>query len=354
MKKLKFSILCFLLLLGSVCLLRGQTLTGAWVKIKAERYDKDSDLPLNRVHKAYLRYEFSQGRKLLISSHYAFNASNSVPVDYKIENNIIKFGFDRQFLIEKVNDAELVLIEMEQGKLDSDSVRHIFITEESYLDRLPLDPGDKVVTGEDTTYIESAKLYLKFRTISPDFHAYLSDRINKDYYPGENYFFAVFTIHPQGEIDNIKILHHVSKKSDKKAIAAIKGSEGMWTLPKLKGEKVSIVKLIEDRYFKRRSNEVSKIDFNSLSPNASRKYPPEYLREFNLLARKWLSKDYDGVLKSVDALEKIKPDEPNLFYLRYLCYTEMGDDKKAGENLKLLKKSRLKYLIKEIETGEQP
>ncbi|AXT20871.1 hypothetical protein D7030_11080 [Flavobacteriaceae bacterium AU392] len=345
MRRLKYYFV-FLQLIAFINVAKAQSILGSWVRIKMETYQGGITTQLEETNKNYLKFHFKDGKNLSISTHYATNSSNSPSTQYRIKNNILEFGFDRKYLIEKIDAINLVIVEFEDGELAPNSIKSIFIREQKYLDKLPLAIEDIIIGKNDTLYIESKKLYPQFKTIDPDFHAHLSNQMNSYYPVGENYFFATFNIHPDGEIDQIKILHHINKSTDKKAMKAIKASGKMWSLPKLNGKKVTIIKFIEDRYVKKRGNDISKISFNKLSHVQNSKYSPEYLYNFHFLARNLLNNEYKKALEFISKLEEIKPNEANLYYLKYLCYLELGDEQKSNENLLLLKKSKLRYLVK--------
>lgn len=335
---------CSLLLLASFTSL-GQfqkTLLGAWRKSSESVY---GDLTTRKTEADnYLRYEFSDRKNLVISSHYTQNASNSPTIQYEIDKNILLFGFGRKFLIEQNNEDSLVIVDLEGG-LTENSIRLHFVREHLFLDNLPLNPHDKIKIGGNTAYLTSQKLRPVFETIHPDFHQFVSMRMNSEYEKGENYTYATFSISPNGTIDNINILHHINQAADIKFVAAIKKSKGLWTLPKLNGEAVTIAHSIEDRDFGKRSYNPNQ-PINT-TPLTFERYNNTYLKNFNAFVKSYLRKDYSEALSHLTKCEEVSPREANLFYLKYLCFKELGDQEKAGLNLDLLQASKLKYLIKE-------
>lgn len=318
-----------------------KAILGAWRKVAETTY-ADSSFINNEKSTSYLRYEFKNRASLTISSHYSQNASNSPSIDYVIDKDILTFGFNRRFLIAEATAEKLVLVDLEGG-LNSSSPKYHFIPEQVYLDNLELNPKDIVLMGGDTAYLTSEKLLPKFKTINPDFHQFVSMRMNDSYEKGENYTLAILTIHPNKEIRDIQIMHHVNKATDKKFIAAIKKTKSMWSLPKLNGRDVPIILSVEDRDFGGRSFDISQP--LRMTPLTFERYTDDYLKNFNLAVKAYLRKDYSEALKFLRKCEGIGPQEPNIFYFRYLCFSESSNHEMANKNLKLVKESHLKYLV---------
>lgn len=186
---------------------------------------------------------------------------------------------------------------------------------------------DLVIYGLDTAFIESKNLHPQFtNTNFPDFHLYIQSFVKNSFSGGELFTYATFNIHPDGKIDNILLLHHVSKSYDAKVIKGIKKSQGMWTLPTLNGEKVTVVKIYDDRDIMPRES-TNIFDF---TPLKFKKYSNEYRNCFRMVARYILTKKYDKALEGISRCEAIIHSEENLLYLKHLCHKNLG-------NLELIK-----------------
>lgn len=334
-----------------VCLMTmGQTigqidkmLSGSWVQTAEKRY-KGMDKPFLDIDDGiYLRYTFTDNGEVDIATYYAAN------MDYRryvVKDSVIQILSDKKFRILKVDESNLIMVELEDGRTTPNSIIHYFIREQAYLDKLPLLEEDIILLGKDTVYMDSEKLHAVFQIVDyPDFHLYLHNKIKTDYRKGENYFQASFVVWPNGKITNIDIFHHIGKASDKKVKKVIKASEGRWKLPLLDAEKVAVLVTIEDRYLM--GEKQKSFDFSDLfSPDTFHVYTDNYQKNFNRATRSFLRGNYRESLKYLAQCEQIKPGEPNLSFLRYRCYTKLEDYKNATINFDRLKKSRFNYLVK--------
>ncbi|WP_462254445.1 hypothetical protein [Ekhidna sp.] len=318
-----------------------KNIIGAWRQVEVITYEeKESDLPIKA--NGYLRYEFKNQKKLKISTHHTQNASNSPTIGYKIEKDVLIYGFERRFLIVEVNKQKLVLVDLEGG-LKPNSTKHIFIREQLYLDNLPTNPEDRIQFGNETSYLISEKLTPSFETVNPDFHQFVSMRMNTSYEEGENYTHAALAIHPNGDIGKIQILHHVNKETDQKFLAAIKKSRGLWTLPKLNGKEVPITIFVEDRDIGKQKI-TSEYSF-SITPISFEKYTDDYLKSFNAFSKSYLRGNIELAMTHLNKCEKILPNEPNVQYAKYLCYTRLGNKAEVEQARMKVNESKLSYLL---------
>lgn len=317
-------------------------LLGSWVRVLETAYEDEVRQSVSIVDDDYLKVDFQSDSQLRI---YASYQANGVQVAYQISGSTLSFGLGRQFLIESLQEDKLVLLDLTDGKVTNHSKRHYYLRESVFLDALPYPEEDKVIIGSDTAYIASKKLYPTFQiTNTPDFHIFIHNQIKGSYRVGENYFQATFMIRPDGSIDHVTINHRIGKANDKRALKAIMASTGRWQMPGLNGKNVNIVMTIEDLFTRRSESPDTKplkIDLDHSAED-----PEVYMNYFNLAIRKVLRKQPAEALQYLKLCEDRKPDDPNLHYLRYLLYADMGDEQAAKENLALLKRSKLRYLLK--------
>ncbi|GAB5528088.1 MAG: hypothetical protein Roseis2KO_59600 [Roseivirga sp.] len=317
-------------------------LSGSWVRVLETAHEDEVRQSLSIVDDDYLKIEFQSGGQLRI---YASHQANGVQVAYQTRGSTLSFGLGRQFRIEDLQEDRLILLDLTDGKVTDHSKRHYYLSESVFLDALPYPEEDRVIIGDDTAYIASKKLYPIFQTTNtPDFHIFIHNQIKSSYRMGENYFQATFMIRPDGSIDHIMINHRIGKANDKRALKAIMASAGRWRMPQLNGQDVNIIMTIED-LFTRHSERV-RTDPLKIDLNHSAEDPEVYTSYFNLAIRKILRKQTAPALQYLKLCEDRKPDDPNLYYLRYLLYTDLGDEQAAKENLAPLKRSRLRYLLK--------
>ncbi len=340
---MKWVLACSLSMIVSNSTAQSDTeLPGSWVRVLETGYEAAilSKPPI--IDKDYLKLNFGEDGQMKI---YASHLANGIQVPYEHDGHSVSFGAGRQFKVEKLDDDKLVLLDLIGGRLTAGSSRHYYIRESVFLDALPYPEEDRVIIGNDTAYMASKKLYPIFQTTNtPDFHIFIHNQIKSNYNMGENYFHATFMIRPDGSIDHINLNHRVNKGLDKKAIKAILTSTGRWQVPKLNGRDVNIIMTIEDlftRHSERPGTNPLKIDLDYCAED-----PEVYMSHFNLAIRKMLREQPDEALQYLKLCEERKPGDPNLHYLRYLLYAGLGDSQAAEENLTLLKRSKLRYLLK--------
>ena len=316
-----------------------KNIIGSWINTETESFNERLEPDTRKVAESYLKYNFINNSKVDITTNYQSNARYQ---NYSIKKNILRIENNRSLLIEKIDSESMVLVELENEIITANSIRYHFAKEQIYLDRLPLASEDIIVNSHDTIYMESKKLFPQFKNKNfPDFHLYVQSYVKDSYSGGELYCHASFNIHPNGKISEINILHHVSETYDARLAKAIKESEGMWSIPKLNGKEVIIVKVYDDRDIMPRKT--SLFDF---TPLTFKKYTSEYIKKFNTLARTLLAKNYLKALEYISECEKIIGRENNLLFLKYLSYDKSGNNKMAEVYLDLVQKSDLKYLIK--------
>ena len=314
-------------------------LNGSWVlEKKSNALDSEIDEQAE-TDIDYLKFTFASPNLLDMTKNYKANLHFQ---KYSLKNEIIKLQFGRKFLIEKLTKKELVLVELENKRINTKSVRYWFIKEQLYLDKLPLKAGDSLLINGDFVYRSSKKLYPKFTNKKyPDFHIYMDTHIKDGYENGENFYLATFTLQPNGKIDNINIFHHVNKEQDKSIISAIKNSEGMWKLPKLNNKGVPILHFIEDRVNKKKTQNL--LDF---TPHTFKKYSDFYYTNFHKAILSIQQGNYNEALKYIAICESINPNEPNLIFHKIKCYEKTGNVQKSYENKESLKNTKLRYLLK--------
>jgi hypothetical protein len=304
---------------------------GSWIKVAIESYDGIKLEQIENKSLGYFKYSFYSNGNLYISTHYSYNGDSQ---KYIIRNNIIELNiFNKKFLIEKVNNDSLILVELDNGNLTEKCNRHKFIKEQKYLDMLPVNPNDKIEIENDTVYFESEKLYPRLKNdLSSSYHVYFGNVLDINSIKGE-YAFATFVIYPNGDIKSINVFHHVDKTFDKKLVEAIQKTKNMWQLPECNGRKVPIIKTVEFWNIIYDNNKIGKFSM-------------EYNEYFKLSVYMFLNKNYNESLEYIDKCENLVTNDANLILLRYLCYKGMGNNQLSDKNLELLNKTKLKYLLK--------
>lgn len=289
----------------------------------------------------YLKLHFQKGERLKIYGNYA---ANGIETAYKYRKRKITYGFDRVFEVESYSDSILVLIEVEKSGRKEDFIKHYYLKEKVFLNRLEVGQNHWYVSGADTVYFSSKKLYPQFQTIEyPDFHLYVHNAAKEVYNNGPNYMFASFSIEPDGLVKDVEIWHHINQEADARVAQAIQNSMGRWQMPLLNDKDVTVNMHIDDSYVKRDTSHGLEIALNQneVFENSADAYRNSVLR----IARSFKLRDYEKVLEYIAVCESIVPEEPNLLYLKYKTHLAMNNEIETKRFLDLVKKSRLSYLV---------
>jgi len=314
---------------------------GTWVRV-SQSESSTAESAFESINEAdYLKLHFHENKKLKI---YGSHAANGIETAYKYRKGKITYGFDRAFEIESYSDSSLVLIELEKVGRREDFIKHYYLKEKVFLNRLEVGQNDWYVSGVDTVYFASKKLYPQFMTTRyPDFHLYVHNAVKKAYSNGPNYMLATFSIESSGDVKDIEIWHHTNAEADAGVVQAIQNSTGRWQMPLLNDKDVTVNMHIDDRYVKRDISQGLEIALNQneVFENSADAYRNSVLR----IARYFKLQDYESALEYIDICEQIAPEEPNLLYLKYKAYLAMNNEEESWEFLALIKGSRLSFLV---------
>jgi len=317
-------------------------LEGSWVKMGVNWVDENRKDALPDYHQHYLKYEFTNKKKLLAFGSYV---ANGVVVDHQLNGRKLDFSFGRHFLIESIDEDHMVMVEVEGGDTGAKTIRFEFVREQLYIESLPVRPEDYMVRAKgDTVFFDSEKFHPKFQPRKyPDFHLYLHNQIKRFYPMGENYFFASFEIDRDGVIDHIQVFSHANQRSTEKAIQAIKESEGKWQLPKLKNKGATVLMTIEDRFHKRKPEGGYSLEANQ--NDISQRYNDAYVNAHQKAVGQYLRGQHSQMTEWLDWCEKMRPDEPSLAYLKYLYYQALLDKPAAQQQKEILSATPLNFLM---------
>ena len=317
-----------------------RALEGSWVKLNVEWVDDDHKEALPDYHRHYLKYEWSSKKKLSVYGSYL---ANGVEVSHQLKGRKLSFSFGRHFIIEEVDEQNLVMVELDGGPSGEKTIRFEFIREPLYIDALPLSSDDYMVEPSgDTLFFDSEKFHPRFSHKQyPDFHLYVHNQVKRYYPKGENYFYASFEINPDSKISQVQVFAGADKKSSEKAIEAIRKSEGMWTLPELNGRGVRVLVTIEDRY----NNSGLNTSLSSNQNDISQRYSDAFVRAHQKATRLYLRKRYDDMPEWLDRCEKMQPNDPNYLYLKYLYSQAIGNGRAVKTYKEKLANTSLKFLL---------
>ncbi len=342
---LLWSLIVFMIFLKANFLLLGQSendLLGSWVRVRTMSPNELVSDNIEIIADEYLKLRFNGNNELTIFGHYQ---ASGVGTKYALKNNFLIFGFDRKFRVEFVDKSRLILVELDKGRVTDNSVKHIYLRESVFLAKLPLSYEDIFLHDRDTVYFASKKLYPEFQArIYPDFHLYVHNQVKPSYSYGSNHIYATFIVYPDGSVGEVDILHHVNKASDKKALRAIINSKNRWSVPFLESKEVPVLMHVEDRYVSNKKNGRNEVSFeiNQQELTDQTSLYSANLYQIALALRKG---EYERALEYIGTCEKILPKEPNLIYLKFRCYSGLGNTVLLEKAKLALKKTRLRYLI---------
>jgi len=312
----------FLLLF--ICLsinLNAQEIFGSWIKTKVT-YSNNVELPnKNTLKYQYLKYTIEKNNKLYMSSVFDNKGGCFL---FEIKSNILhlknEYGyFINSFLIEKVSEDELVLIQKgSTGFTDEDCLKYSFVKEKTYQKNIPINSSDiLLINNNDTIYKESEKVYAKFLGDKSFFnycHEYLPE-VN-----AQAVFLATFIIRKNATIDSIQILENINKQYEKRFRKALEKSKNLWIPGEIGDKKVDVQMKIEFKY--------STLD----------QMIPFY--EYSKKGKGFLDKlEYLKALTYFDlALKQTPTDYQNLYY-KAVCELNLGNRKAACEDFQKVKLS---------------
>ncbi|MBO3698231.1 hypothetical protein [Roseivirga sp. E12] len=322
---------------SSVHAQKQKDILGSWVRVNSGEGLSLKTAVQSGKEEDYLKLQFDKDGKLKIYGTYR---ANGISTDYKFKRGKLTYGFDRAFNIDAYSDSSLVLSE------EGSSSKHYYLREKTFLKGLPINETDWYSNKENRVYFASKKLYPQFITQKyPDFHLYVHNAAKASYNLGPNYLFATFSIQPDGSITDVELWHHVNQEADEKIVEAIQNSSQRWKLPLLESRGVAINMYVDDSFVKRGRSENLEISLtpNEVFANNADAYTYGILSFMKALKRQ----EYESALESIGICEMIKPNEPNLIYLRYLLAKARGDSKSMEEYQEQLSLSSLSYLLRQ-------
>ncbi len=216
-------------LLWTICLtcsalysqITNEDLLGNWVKYKVEMKDGSRVVDHANTEENFMKLVFFEDRAQLFTDPYYVGTEN----DYVLEGNIINFDY-RSFMVEKVNENELVLIENSHLGLPDDKVKRYYFINEQYLYEVMIKNKDIVFFNEET--IVATKYLTPY--VNRRFDAYLDieyyELLNGD-------LLGYLIISNGGFVADVKITDkkNISEKWELEIIQYLHEYGGTWILP---------------------------------------------------------------------------------------------------------------------------
>jgi hypothetical protein len=341
-------IFCFVLgiiVMPIVTFSQGHPILGSWIKTKMETYDKRITPAIAERNTSFIKYTFDVDEKVYFSlTHNEKGNENR----YKIKNKIIDFGFNKM-KIESIDSINLVVVELEDNRVTDNSTRIYFTKEQAFLDKLPMEKDGFYLANKDTIFFENYKIYptYKHKTIS-DVKTFIQPFVEGLSKGNESYALVTFVLNADGKISDIKMHHHINKAYDKNVEKAILKTEGSWISPIVSGKKVTVLKVIEYAYLSSAglSTYDSKADpINYFHENGL--FPEEYRIMYKNAVRLTYRHEYKNALELYAQCLKLTQDKSNIEYQKSLIYTFLNDIPNSNLFIEAVRKSNLKYLIKD-------
>jgi hypothetical protein len=318
------------------------TIIGSWVKTKVEAFDKTMTSTLMERNLSFLKYTFENNGKAYFS---VTPTEKGFENKYKIKKDVIEFGFNKM-KIEQIDAANLVLVELDGDAVTKKSVRFHFIREQAYLDKIPMAIDGFYVLEKDTVFFESNKIFPMFNHKDyADVKSFLGPFVEGESDKKEAYAFATFIVDTLGKISDVKMHHHINKSYDKSLLKAILKTEGTWTSPVMNGKKVKVLKEIEFAYY-------NSENFGSSSNPMSFEhrfniFPSDYRSKFNAAIKLMFRNDYKTALDIYNQCQHLTSDSANIALQKSTCFDVLNDVTNSNLMLEAVKKSNLKYLVKD-------
>jgi hypothetical protein len=310
---------------------------GVWVKTKVETASGKVTPRTKKRDEGYLKYTFDDG-KLYISTN---STGIGAPQDYELLGNVILLPYFN-FKIDKIDENNLVLIELDDNKVLSTSTKLFFASEQSLIDGMAFGPADYYVRQNDTIFCQSEYVCARFKS-PQNFYGYISNDA-KGLKPKEPAFtYATFLVDEKGGVSDVTIYHYTNETYDNDVRRKLSKTKGMWTPFKYKGQKRKTL-----MFYKIGINTIKTIDFksaNDFKPGGYTRYGMGYEDAFiaGVILMRY-AKFEDAIAHFKDAAS-LTADPANAYHQLSKCYAALGDGENRDFYLEKVKWSGLKYVL---------
>ena len=318
-----------------------RVILGTWIKTKMEAFDKKPNTFIKQRNEKFLKYTFENNSQMYISSVYNEKGNE---LKYIVHNDVVDLAFNR-FKIEKINNNELILVELNNNKISLNSTRIFLTREQLYLDKLAHDKKDIIKEGDNSIYLENEKVYPKFKNKDKiDVKNFIQPYVEGLSKRKEHLSYSTFLINTNGKVSDVKIHHHINKSYDKNLKKAILKTSGMWVSPVVNGAKVKVIKEISFHYivYPDLKNVNGKIEVNEKKSYITESYEEifkkatkEYLRGNLESALEIYSKGIDLTLNNI-----------NIIIQKNIIYKKLNDTSNFEKTKNEIQNSKFNYTLK--------
>lgn len=318
----------------------GEKILGTWIKTKVEAFNNNPTKLIKARDKKFIKYTFEKAGRMFMSSEYNKKGNE---IKYVVYGDIVDLRYNK-LKIEKLDNDELILVELQNNRISPNSARLYFTKEQVFLNKLPINESDIFVKDQDTTYFETQKVYPKFQN---DTRADIEDFI-QPYVEGlsnrkEAFSYASFIVNTNGKVSDIKIHHHINKKYDEGLKKAIMKSSGMWISPRVNGKKVKVLKEVTFHYIV--FPDMGSSGNGLIIKEKSRAISDSYISEFKSANKELYRGNYENALKGFSKCIDMTPNNSNAIYQKALICKIMGDTSNYEKTVRGLS-PEFSYLIK--------
>ena len=319
-----------------------RAILGSWIKTKMEAFDKNNEPFIEKRGEKFIKYTFENNGQMYISSVYNEKGNE---IKYTIQNDIVNLLFNK-FKIEKIDNRQLILVELNNNnEFSPNSTRIFFAREQVYLDGLTLDEKDIIRKGQDSLYIENQKVYPKFKSKdNADLKSFIQPFVEERSNGKEHLSYSTFVINTDGKVSDIKIHHHINKSYDKNLKKAISKTSGMWISPIINGKKVKVLKEISFHYivFPDLKNANGKIEVNKKTSDITKSY--ESL--FKEATKEYLRGNLESALKIYSMCIDLTSNNSNINIQKNIIYKKQNDTLNFDKTKEKIQNSKFNYVLK--------
>jgi len=222
--KASLAAFCFLLVVSSISAQNFNTMTGDWMRVKAEFQD-GGKLPRNHDANFLQRYSFTEDQVYLIAGN------NTLPSKYTRTGGILNIALIQTYVIEKYDNKTLTILE---GEGDA-SIRYYLIPLDSFT-RSGMVRYNYTVSNADTIYTSTVGI----EPIYPKGTMILMNELMKSLAVTNVGFEYTYVVKKDGTIGEIEILVSSDPKKNKRLIQAVKQSSGKWIPGTLRGKPIHV------------------------------------------------------------------------------------------------------------------
>jgi len=318
-----------------------KTILGTWIKTKIEAFNKQSNTNIEQRDEQFIKYTFEKNGQMYISSVYNEKGFEN---KYTVQNGYVNLLFNK-FKIEKLDDKQLILVELDNGKISNSSARIFLKKEQLYLEGLTLNHKDVIKVEEEQLYLENEKVYPKFKNKDfADVKNFIQPYVEGRSKGKEFLSYSTFVVNTDGSVSDIQIHHHINKSYDKHLIKAIRKTSGMWVSPTINEKKVKVIKEVVFHY----------IEFPDLIDNNGKvtvdekgiDLPETYASLFRKATKEVLRGHSESALTIYSECSDLPWRDINIIIQKNLIYKKINDSLNFDRTEERIKDSEYKYVFK--------